>query len=99
VNVQLIAVGKLQPVSGRSCLDPFGSEPLPEGRDVAMERLLRSLRGARTPYALHQIVDRHYLAHPKQQEREQRTLLRPLGREIHAIGVHLEPTEEPKLHS
>jgi hypothetical protein len=64
---------------------------------VTVQRLLRSLRRARTPQALDQIVDRHHLAHPKQQE--QRALLRPHRREIYAIGVHLEPTEEPKLHS
>jgi hypothetical protein len=66
---------------------------------VTVQRLLRSLRRARTPQALDQIVARHHLAHPKQQEREQRTLLRPHRREIDAVGVHLEATEEPELHS
>ena len=99
VNVQLIVPRKPQSVSRWSCLDPLGSESLTEGRDVTVQRLLRSLWPPRTPQALDQFVDRHHLARPKQQEREQRTLLRPHRREIYAVGVHLEPAEEPELHS
>ena len=66
---------------------------------MTVQRLLRSLRRTRAPQALDQIVGRHHLAFPKQQEREQRTLLRPHGREIYAVGVRLEPTEEPEIHS
>ena len=75
VSVHLIARCEPQSVSRWSRLDPLGSEPLTEGRDVTVQRLLRSLRRMRTPHALDQIVDRHHLAHAKQQEREQRTLL------------------------
>ena len=66
---------------------------------MTVQRLLRGLRRARTPQALDQIVDRHHLAHPKQQEGEQRTLLPPRRGEIYAVGVDLEPAEEPELHS
>ncbi len=99
MDVHLIVLSELQSVSRGSRLDPLGSDPLTEGRDMTVQRLLRSLRRARTPQALDQIIDRHHLAHAKQQESEQRTLLRPRGREIDAIGAHLEPTEEPKFHS
>jgi hypothetical protein len=66
---------------------------------VTLQRLLRSRRRARAPQALDQIVARHHLARSKQQERQQRTLLRPHGGEIDAVGVHFEPAEEPKVHS
>jgi hypothetical protein len=98
VSVQLIAIPKLQSVSRRSCLDPIGSKPLSEGRDVTVQRLLRGLRRPRAPQGPDQFVDRHDLVRPKEQEREQCTLLRPHGRDIFAVGVHLEPAEEPELH-
>ena len=66
---------------------------------MTVQRLLRGLRRTRTPQGLDQIVDRHHLADSKEQEREHRTLLRPHRREIYAVGVHLEPAEEPKDHS
>jgi hypothetical protein len=66
---------------------------------MTVQRLPRSLRRARTPQALDQIVDRHHLAHPKQQEGEQRTLLRPHRGEIYAVDVDLELAKEPELHS
>jgi len=66
---------------------------------VTVQRLLCSLGWSRTPQALDQILDRYHLACPKQQEREQRALLRPHGREIYAVGVHLEPAEKPVIHS
>jgi hypothetical protein len=99
VSVQLIALRKPQSVSGRSRLDPLGTEPLAEGRDVTVQRLPRGLWRARTPQGLYQLVDRHDLARPKQQEREQRALLLPHWREVDAVGVHLEPAEEPEFHS
>jgi hypothetical protein len=98
LSVHLIALRKLQSVSGWSCLDSLGSEPLAKGRDVTVQRLLRSRRRTRPPQAFDQLVARYYLAHPKQQEREQRALLRPHRREINAVGVDLELAEEPELH-
>jgi hypothetical protein len=98
VNVQLIVSRKPQSISRRSRLDPLSSEPLPQGRDMTVQSLLRCRRRPRAPQALDQLVACHHVTCPKQQEREQRTLLRPHRREIHAIGVHLEPTQKPKPH-
>ena len=99
MNVHLIVFGKPQSVSRWSCLDPLGSELLTKSRDVTLQRLLRSLGRTRTPQAVHESVDRDHFVRMKQQEREQRPLLRPHGRKIYAIGLHLEPTQQPKLHS
>jgi hypothetical protein len=99
LNVQLIVALEPQSVSRWSCLDPFRSEALPEGRDMTVQRLMRRLGRALAPQPDRQIVDRNHLADPKEQEREQCALLRPHGREIHAVRFHLELAEEPELHS
>jgi hypothetical protein len=48
--VQLVLVRQKQPVARRSCLDPLGSEPFAQRRDVTLKGRLSSLRRAPPPH-------------------------------------------------
>ena len=96
--VQLVLVRQKQPIARRSCLDPLGSEPLAQRRDVTLKGCLSSLRRVPPPQPVHQLVDSDDLALAQQQQSEQRTLLRSNRREVDAVCFHLEPAEKPELH-
>ena len=68
LNVQYRPLDKHQPVTGWSCLDPLGPEPLSQRRDVAVKRRLSRCRWAHAPQRVDQLVSRDDLARTQQQE-------------------------------
>ncbi len=87
-----------QEVAGVLRFDPLGAEPLPQCGDMAMERRLRRFRRALPPERLDAIVGGDDLVSVKQQEREQRAVLPSRRGQIDAVGLHLEPAQQPELH-
>ena len=97
-DVYRVLVCQPQEVARVLRFDPLGAEPLPQGRDMTMERRLRGLRRAVPPERLDAIVGGDDLVSVKQQESEQGAVLPPRRGQIDAIGFHLEPAQQPELH-
>ena len=79
-------------------LDPLGAETLPQGRDMTVKCRLRSFRWPFPPQCLDAIVSGDDLVSVKQQKSEKRAVLPPRRGQISAIGLHLEPAQQPELH-
>ena len=62
-----------------------------------MERRLRGFRRAFPPERLDAVVGGDDLACVKHQECEQGAVLPPRRGQINAIGLHLEPAQQPEL--
>ena len=97
-DVHRVLVLQPQEVAGRLGLDPLGAEPLPQGRDMTVKRRLCGFRRSLPPQRLDAIVGGDDLVGVKQQEREQGAVLPPRRGQIDAVGLHLEPAQQPELH-
>ena len=65
---------------------------------MAVERRLRGFRRALPPERVDAIVRGDDLAGVQQQESEQRAVLPTRRGQIDAVGLHLEPAQQPELH-
>jgi len=97
-HVDLVLRAEPQQIPWRACLDPIGSEPLAQRRDVPVQCGLRSLRWMLTPESVHQLIATHNLVGAQQQQPQRGQLLRPNRRQIDPIGHDLEPAQHPELH-
>ena len=65
---------------------------------MAMERRVRRFRRALPPERVDAIVGGDDLVSVQQQEREERAVLPSRRGQIDAVGLHLEPAQQPELH-
>jgi hypothetical protein len=87
-----------QDVAGRPSLDALGAQSLAQTRDVVVEAMVGICRQPVSPEPLDQAVARDRLVRLEQEHCEQRPRLGPAERDILAVALDRDRTEEHDVH-